>query len=134
MINSTFLALAMAAALTAATPQQAGPAWDPYDISSTYDVVITTGICYDDRQSGAIITATDGPIDPDYDYISYRDTAAGYGDIVQTVTFLTAGSDDDVIFRDDYIIGHCDPDMVLAFMTARIDQQSAERLTFYSIH
>lgn len=76
----------------------------PVGTRSEYDVELNVGIVLDDEQNGKVIAAQGYELDPDYSYISYRDTDAQPGDIVLTICYLTPGTEDDIVRRDDYII------------------------------
>ena len=63
---------------------------------------IDYGVCLNDTGDGQVYNA-----DPEYNYISYRNTEAVTGDNVITVLFLNPFNmaPDDYIYRNDWIIG-----------------------------
>lgn len=121
MLKTALVTLATVAAMN--TTQPAGPV---YSLSGDYEISVTVGVCYTAAGAGAVIYETDGEIDPDYDYISYSGTTAVPGDIVLTVDVLTAGSVDDVIFRDDYIIESIDAAALNDFIVERYNEKSED--------
>lgn len=125
MLNTAIVTLATVAAMTATQP--AAPV---YELSGEYEITVTVGICYTETGAGAVIYGTDGETDPDYDFISYAGTIAQPGDVVLTVDVLTAGTVDDVIFRDDYIIESIEPEELHRFIIDRYNAKSPEAQYF----
>lgn len=78
-------------------------------LPDSYHVEVVTGIALDVEGNGQLLTSSDGPIDCDYNYISYDCIPVEVGDLLTTVVIYSCDSfgawEDDVIYRFDMITG-----------------------------